>query len=43
MGDYDYYIHELVRDNDPKAVAPFIMASLEWEHLQDMKALLNQK
>lgn len=43
MGDYDYYIHELVRDNDPKAVAPFIMASLEWEHLQNMKALLHQK
>lgn len=32
-GDYDYYIHEQIRDNDPKAVAPFIMASLEWERL----------
>ena len=32
-GDYDYYIHEAIRDNDPKAVGPFIMASLEWEQL----------
>lgn len=32
-GDYDYYIHETIRDNDPKAVAPFILASLEWEQL----------
>lgn len=32
-GDYDYYIHESIRDNDPKAVGPFIMASLEWEQL----------
>ena len=34
-GDYDYYIHETIRDNDPKAVAPFILASLEWERLPD--------
>lgn len=33
MGDYDYYIHEQIRDNDPKAVGPFILASLEWERL----------
>lgn len=33
-GDYDYYIHEAIRSNDPKAVGPFIMASLEWERLQ---------
>lgn len=33
MGDYDYYIHEQIRDNDPKAVGPFILASLEWEGL----------
>nr|WP_321438036.1 glycoside hydrolase family 88 protein [uncultured Bacteroides sp.] len=32
-GDYDYYIHEKIRSNDPKAVGPFIMASLEWEKL----------
>lgn len=27
-GSYDYYISEPVRDNDPKAVGPFIMVSL---------------
>lgn len=32
-GDYDYYINETIRSNDPKAVAPFIMASLEYERL----------
>ncbi|WP_394700420.1 glycoside hydrolase family 105 protein [uncultured Bacteroides sp.] len=34
-GDYDYYIHEAIRNNDAKAVGPFIMASLEWERLQN--------
>lgn len=29
-GTFDYYIHEPVRDNDPKGVGPFIMASLEY-------------
>jgi len=33
-GDYDYYINETIRNNDPKAVGPFIMASLEYERLQ---------
>ncbi len=28
-GSYEYYIKELVRDNDPKGVGPFIMASIE--------------
>ncbi|MBN2772923.1 MAG: glycoside hydrolase family 88 protein [Prolixibacteraceae bacterium] len=28
-GDYDYYINETRIDNDPKGVAPFIMAALE--------------
>ena len=28
-GDYDYYIHETVRANDPKAVGPFILADIE--------------
>lgn len=32
-GDYEYYINEVIRDNDPKAVGPFILASLEWERL----------
>ena len=26
-GSFTYYISEKVRDNDPKAVAPFIMVS----------------
>ena len=29
-GSYQYYISEPVRDNDPKGVGPFIMASLEF-------------
>jgi len=29
-GSYEYYIKETVRDNDPKGVGPFIMASLEY-------------
>ena len=33
-GDYDYYINETIRNNDPKAVGPFIMASLKYERLQ---------
>lgn len=37
MGDYDYYIHEQIRDNDPKAVGPFILTSLEWEGLPKEK------
>jgi unsaturated rhamnogalacturonyl hydrolase len=28
-GSYDYYIHEAVRDNDAKAVGPFISGCLE--------------
>jgi len=28
-GSYEYYISEPVRDNDPKGVGPFILASLE--------------
>ena len=37
-GDYDYYINEMIRPNDAKAVGPFIMASLEWERLQEVKS-----
>lgn len=29
-GSYEYYISEPIRDNDPKGVGPFIMASLEF-------------
>lgn len=32
-GSYEYYIGEVIRDNDPKGVGPFIMASLEHEML----------
>jgi unsaturated rhamnogalacturonyl hydrolase len=30
-GSYDYYVGERIRTNDPKAVGPFILASLEIE------------
>ncbi len=30
-GTYEYYIHEKIGSNDPKAVGPFILASLELE------------
>ena len=32
-GSYEYYINEIIRDNDPKGVGPFILASLEYESL----------
>ena len=32
-GDYDYYIHEPVRSNDPKGMGPLIWAALEREKL----------
>lgn len=32
-GDYNYYINEQIRSNDPKALGPFINASLEHELL----------
>lgn len=38
-GTYEYYINEERRDNDPKAVAPFIMASLLFEELGTTSAL----
>lgn len=43
MGDYSYYINEAIRNNDAKAVGPFILASLEWERLQQVKQIVNQK
>lgn len=30
-GDYDYYINEKVRSNDPKGIGPLIWAALEFE------------
>ena len=41
-GDYDYYINEQKRDNDPKAVGPFIKACLEWEQLPKAERKLNE-
>ena len=32
-GDYDYYINEPVRSNDPKGMGPLIWAALEYERL----------
>ncbi len=32
-GSFDYYINEPKRDNDPKAVGPFIMLALQFEAL----------
>lgn len=32
-GSFEYYVGEVIRDNDPKGVGPFIMASLEYEKL----------
>ncbi|MDR0658166.1 MAG: glycoside hydrolase family 88 protein [Mediterranea sp.] len=40
-GTYEYYLSEPVRNNDPKAVGPFIMASLEWERLQRFGCKIN--
>lgn len=40
MGDYTYYINETIRANDAKAVGPFIMASLEYERLQEVKDIV---
>jgi len=33
-GSYEYYINEIIRDDDPKGVGPFILASLEYEALK---------
>jgi unsaturated rhamnogalacturonyl hydrolase len=32
-GDFDYYIHERVRANDPKGIGPLVWAALEYEML----------
>jgi unsaturated rhamnogalacturonyl hydrolase len=36
-GSYEYYINEKKRDNDPKAVGPFIMMALQFEELEKTK------
>ena len=42
-GSYEYYIGETIRDNDPKGVGPFIMASLEMEALEGNGATTDAK
>ncbi|ERM82760.1 hypothetical protein P872_04380 [Rhodonellum psychrophilum GCM71 = DSM 17998] len=32
-GSYEYYVGEEIRENDPKGVGPFILASLQYESL----------
>jgi len=32
-GTFDYYVNEVIRDNDPKGVGPFIMAAILYEQL----------
>lgn len=34
-GSYEYYINEKKRDNDPKAVGPFIMAAIYYDKLKN--------
>jgi unsaturated rhamnogalacturonyl hydrolase len=34
-GTYEYYVNEQKRDNDPKAVGPFIMAALLYDDLRE--------
>lgn len=36
-GSYEYYVNELIRDNDPKGTGPFILASIEYELLKNSK------
>jgi unsaturated rhamnogalacturonyl hydrolase len=36
-GTFEYYVSEPKRDNDPKAVGPFIMLALEFEEIQKSK------
>jgi len=36
-GSFEYYIGEPVRDNDPKGMGPFILASLEFENSSNVQ------
>ena len=38
-GSFEYYIGEVIRENDPKGVGPFIMASLEYEMIRNKCSL----
>ncbi|SNR93102.1 unsaturated rhamnogalacturonyl hydrolase [Belliella buryatensis] len=33
-GSYEYYVNEVIRDNDPKGVGPFILAALIYENME---------
>lgn len=35
-GDFNYYVNEIIRDNDPKGVGPYIMLSLMVESLNQI-------
>lgn len=35
-GSYEYYINEIIRDDDPKGVGPFILASIYYENLASL-------
>ncbi|MDA3833331.1 MAG: glycoside hydrolase family 88 protein, partial [Spirochaetales bacterium] len=39
-GTYEYYVSEPIRDNDPKGVGPFILASIELDKLKANKKTL---
>jgi unsaturated rhamnogalacturonyl hydrolase len=34
-GSFEYYINEIIRDNDPKGVGPLMMASIEYQRIDD--------
>jgi len=34
-GTFDYYVNEVIRDNDPKGVGPFIMAAILYEQMSN--------
>jgi unsaturated rhamnogalacturonyl hydrolase len=36
-GSYEYYVGEPIRDNDPKGIGPFIMASILYENQKQLK------
>lgn len=36
-GDYEYYINEMIRSNDPKAIGPFINSMIEIEEINRAK------
>ncbi|OYX79958.1 MAG: hypothetical protein B7Y83_18960 [Flavobacteriales bacterium 32-34-25] len=36
-GSFEYYLSEPIRDNDAKAVGPFIMAGIELQKIIDKK------